>query len=126
MFYMGTKNSSVGEAIEILCKQQKWKSCFKNTEDRYFGKTKDEIEPLLHAAGFTNMNIETIKELSHHNSFDELLQWSMAWVPHNTGLAHNEALEFAKDMIKTIYERQDASLDGPVTTYASFLKVKAW
>ena len=99
---------------------------FEISEERFFGKTETELEKLLDEADFKNKKIEVLNRSSLCKSFDDFVKWFMAWVPHSTGLPQKEALEFAKDLAKNIYEQQNANLNGSVILSSPLLKVEAW
>jgi len=110
----GTHKSKVSE----LFASAKWKPLLP-VDDIFHSLTKQQLEKMLEAYGFTAIDVKLIVRARTYANRDELFNWAFAWIPHATGLPHEKAVEFTNDLVKSVYE----GLPGPECTLESALLI---
>jgi len=97
--------------IEQILKKESWLSLLSEQEIRWHAKTEDEYKPLLKEAGFDKIDVRTEWHSRFFDTQEDLLNWTLGWIPYVTGFDKEKALELAKEIVKTISKGKEENIE---------------
>lgn len=93
-------------SIEEVFERVDWKTQLAATEETWHGKSgAQEYEKMLSSAGFKHIKIDVIEASQFFANTEDFIGYAMGWVPHVTGLPHEKALAFSRDLAENVRAR---------------------
>ena len=108
--------------VNSVYENEKWKPVLGNKGLKIFLCTAEDFAKLLEDAGFKNINVQTKEKSCSFQNKKDLFNWSLAWLPHATGLGEEKAKELAQDIVDYIYASDE---DGRKAYKSKYLLVQA-
>jgi trans-aconitate methyltransferase len=89
------------EIAEVFVRER-WRGRMAGRGRSFHGRTREELAGALSACGFVEVHVDVIEGARPYKDERALLDWIMAWLPHATGLAGDDALEFGRDIVANV------------------------
>ena len=89
------------EIAEVF-RGERWRSRIAKRGRSFHGRTREELSTILSECGFSDVQVDVVEGARPYQDEKALLDWIMAWLPHATGLAGEEALEFGRDIVANV------------------------
>lgn len=89
------------EIAEVFTRER-WRNRIAGRGRSFHGRTREELAEALGACGFAEVQVDVVEGARSYEDEKTLLDWIMAWLPHATGLAGDDALDFGSDIVANV------------------------
>jgi trans-aconitate methyltransferase len=86
------------ESINEVFEREHWKNIIFSSDDTWHAKTADDYKEMLEQSGYQDIKATTEYASRFFQNTDAFIGYAMAWVPHVTGLSHEQSLQFSREL----------------------------